>query len=140
LTEGGVFVFRPKPLLLLALGVLLAAGGCSTSRYHNSDGTPKAQNYPSDGYMGITSANPNDPLNPTHHHYRDDFRMMRQVIAQLPGVQDSAIHMNGPNARVDLELKKGVSAEEAGRIRDQAYQALSQSMPRYIIEVTTSRR
>jgi hypothetical protein len=133
-------VFRAKPLLLLTLGAVLAAGGCSTSRYHNSDGTLKAQNYPPDGYLGMTSVNPNDPLNPTHHHYRDDFRMMRRVIMELPGVQDSSININGPYARIDLGLKKGVSAEEAGRIRDQAYRSLSQNMPRYVIEVTTSQR
>ncbi|WP_052487864.1 hypothetical protein [Gordoniibacillus kamchatkensis] len=131
-------MFRSKPLLLLTICSLIAAGGCSTSRYHNADGSVKAQNYPTDGYMGLTSANPNDPMNPTHHHYRDDFRMMHQVIARIPGVQDSAINVNGPHARIDLELKKGTSQAEATRIRDQAYHALSQSMPRYIIEVTTS--
>jgi hypothetical protein len=127
-----------KPLLLAALGTMLAASGC-TSSTHNSDGTPKAQNYPADGYLGITSVNPNDPLNPGYHHIRDDVRMMRQVIAQIPGIQDSAININGPTAHIDLELAKGTSDTEASRIRDQAYHTLSQNMPRYYIKVSTSR-
>lgn len=131
-------MFRSKPFFLVALGALLAASGCTTSRYHNTDGSVKAQNYPADGYMGITSANPNDPMNPTHHHYRDDFQLMRQVATQIPGVQNAAIRANGPNARVDLELRPGTAEAEANRIREEAYQVLSQNMPRYVIEVTTS--
>lgn len=131
-------MFRSKPLLLIGLGAALMLGGCS-NKTHNSDGTPKAQNYPVDGYMGITSVNPNDPLNPTHHHYRDDVRLMRTVISRIPGIQDSAIQINGPRVNVDLELAAGTSEQDAKRIRDEAYHALSQNMPRYIVTVSTSR-
>jgi hypothetical protein len=132
-------VYRSKPLLLLALGCALMASGCASST-HNSDGTPKAKNFPADGYMGITSVNPNDPMNPGYHHYRDDARLMRTVIAGIPGVKDSTIRINGANATVNLALDRNASDQEAERIRGEASRALSQNMPRYNVTVTTSRR
>jgi hypothetical protein len=132
-------VYRSKPLLLLALGCTLMASGCASST-HNSDGTPKAKNFPTDGYMGITSVNPNDPMNPGYHHYRDDARMMRTVIAGIPGITDSTIRINGANATVNLLLDPSISGQEAERIRGEANRVLSQNMPRYNVTVNTSRR
>jgi hypothetical protein len=88
----------------------------------------------------MTSVSPNDPLNPTYHDYRDDLRLMRSVLAGIPGIQDAAINLNGPVARVDLKLANGLSVADETRIREQAYHALSQNMPRYIVKVATARR
>lgn len=132
-------MYRSKPLLLIGLGCALLLGGCSTST-HDSDGTPKAKNFPTDGYMGITSVNPNDPMNPGYHHYRDDMRLMNNVIAGIPGIKDSTIRLNGANATVNLVLPGSVSDQEANRIRDEANRALSQNMPRYNVTVTISRQ
>lgn len=132
-------MYRSKLLLLTGLGAALLLGGCA-SRTHDSDGTPKATNYPVDGYMGTTSVNPNDPLNPGYHHYRDDVRLMRSVIAPISGIQDSIINVNGPNVTVDLKLVKGTSVQESNRIRNEAQHVLSQNMPRYNVTVTTSGR
>jgi hypothetical protein len=127
-------------ILLVALTVSIGAalGACST-RDHNSDGSPKATNYPADGYMGITSVSPNDPTNPTHHHYRDDVALMKAVIGQIRGISDSAILLHGPYAHIKLELEKGLSHADAQRIQSEAYEALSANMPRYVIRVSVSR-
>ncbi|MFC0215466.1 hypothetical protein ACFFK0_24030 [Paenibacillus chartarius] len=125
------------PIITAVLGAALALSGCGN---HNADGTPKAQNYPADGYMGLTSVSPNNPVNPGYHHTRDDVRMMRQVINGIPEVTNSTITLNGPIANVDLDLKQGTSETDASRIRDLAFHQLEQQMPRYQIRVTTDRR
>lgn len=131
-----------RRLLRLTGAVLLITGlvGCGVSGNKNrqlstNDPNYKAQTYKQDGYMGITSVNPNDPLNPTYHHYEDDSNLMKAVLAQLQGVEKSNISINGPTARVKIKPRPFLTAAQVEELRSQAQMALDTNMPRYKIVV-----
>jgi len=73
--------------IAILIGLITLLTGCGMNKEPNS----KAQSYPPDGYLGMTSVNPNQPLNPTYHNYREDTRLMKAVLAQFPGIIDSRI-------------------------------------------------
>ncbi|MEW9699219.1 hypothetical protein [Paenibacillus sp. SI8] len=118
---------------LLMLG-LVGCGANSGSRA-GQDGSYKAQSYKNDGYLGLTSVNPNDPLNPTFHHYDDDTNLMKAVLAQLPGIDKASITFNGPVARVKITPKNGLTEAQVDELRSQAQMALDTNMPRYNVKV-----
>jgi hypothetical protein len=121
----------------ITLIVMIAAGltGCGASK----ESQLKTQSYPQDGYMGLTHANPNDPLNATYHHYQDDTNMMKDILAQFPAIQDSRITLRGPVANVKLRLKSGLNDAEVHELRSAAFRALRTNMPRYNIGITIDR-
>ena len=90
--------FILKGLIKLTGTVFLIANlvGCGMWTGNNKKTNDyKTQNYKQDGMLGITSVNPNNPLNPTYHHYEDDTNLMKAVLAQLPGIQKTNIAING---------------------------------------------
>jgi hypothetical protein len=133
--KGGFFMVSTIVRAGTVLSLAVCIAGCGSA----NDSGAKAQNYPQDGYMGITSANPNDPMNPTHHHYRDDTRMMKAVIAQIPGVADSRIFLKGPTAEVKIVVFDEATPEEAENIRSQVQMALNTNMPRYHVNVSVTK-
>jgi hypothetical protein len=116
---------------LAVLVLLTGMIGCGTG----ADTKPKIQSYPQDGYMGMTSVNPNNPLHPTYHHYQDDSNLMRAVLAQIPGITDSHIRIQDPHVDVRLKLSNQLTKEQAEEIRSTAQMALDTNMPRYHVDV-----
>jgi hypothetical protein len=117
--------------IIMLVTLVLSFTGCGATKANKL----KAQSYPQDGYLGMTSVNPNDPMNATYHHYQDDTDLMRAVLAQFPAIQDSKITLRGPTAHVKVRMKNGVNAVEAQQIRSAAQRALSTNMPRYQVKV-----
>ncbi|OCT16112.1 hypothetical protein A8709_01295 [Paenibacillus pectinilyticus] len=105
----------------------------------NNDANYKVQNYKQDGLLGITDVNPNNPMNPTYHHYEDDTNLMKAVLAQLPGIQKTNIAINGPSAKVRITPTASLTAAQVEELRSQAQLALQTNMPRYNIQVTMVR-
>ncbi|MDF2649596.1 MAG: hypothetical protein K0Q73_5401 [Paenibacillus sp.] len=132
-----------RGLLRFSIAILLIIGlvGCGVNSGNKNplseseDPNYKAQNYKRDGYLGTTSANPNDPLNPTYHHYEDDSNLMKAVLAQLQGIEKSNITINGPTARVKIKPRPSLTASQVEELRSQAQMALNTNMPRYKVIV-----
>lgn len=130
-----------KGLVKLTGAAILIASlvGCGmwsgNNKKTNDDSTYKVQNYKEDGMLGITSVNPNDPLNPTYHHYEDDANLMKAVLAQLPGIEKTNIAINGPSANVKIKPQAALTAAQVEELRSQAQMALETNMPRYKIQV-----
>ncbi|MBD0381932.1 hypothetical protein [Paenibacillus sedimenti] len=124
--------------LRIAVTVILIMSlvGCGNMNNRTTDDqTYKAKSYPSDGLLGATSVNPNDPLNPTYHHYEDDSNLMKAVLAQLPGIDTSSITINGPVARVKVKPKPDLTDAQVDELRSQVQMALDTNMPRYDVRV-----
>jgi|GEM_PF-886367 len=136
---------RTLKLALIAAALTVAAGcGAVSSGSGAASGagsSVKAQQaYPQDGYMGLTSVNPNNPLDPTYHHYRDDMDLMKAVLAQLGGIAESRIVLNGPVANVRITPKPELTPAQVEDLRTQAKLALNTNMPRYTIRVAMNGR
>lgn len=121
-------------IILTALCIISIAG-CGSSKESKSN----VQSYPQDGYMGITSVNPNNPMNSTYHHYQADTYLMKAVIAQFPEIKDSKIMIRGPKAEVKIRFHQGLDAARVDEIRSATQRALMTNMPRYRVEVSVQR-
>jgi hypothetical protein len=84
----------------------------------------------------MTRANPNDPMNPTYHHYQDDTNLMNAVLAQFPDIKESRIQFKGAIADVRLRFKEGLGPAKEDNLRSAVQGALSTNMPRYTVRVT----
>lgn len=120
-----------KILLWAVVLTLVIVTGCGNGHQENN----KLQTYSNDGYMGISSANPNMPTSPGYHSYGKDVRMMDQALRRIEGIRSSSITFNGPHVGVHLVLEPGIRAAQKEQIRQQAWQILTKEMPRYHIEV-----
>lgn len=120
----------------ILIASLVGCGMWTGSNKKTNDGsTYKVQNYKQDGMLGITSVNPNDPLNPTYHHYEDDANLMKAVLAQLPGIEKTNIVINGPSVNVKIKPQSALTVAQVEELRSQAQMALETNMPRYKIQV-----
>lgn len=133
-------MFRGMLRITAAILLTMSLVGCGISSGNKNppqtdDAKYKAQNYKRDGYLGITSVNPNDPLNPTYHHYEDDSNLMKAVLSQFQGIEKSNIAINGPNARVKIKPKSHLTAAQVEELRSLAQNALDTNMPRYKVTV-----
>jgi hypothetical protein len=133
--RGGVFMWIGSSRAGFIFLLLLCLSACGAT----NENKLKTQLYPQDGYMGMTSVNPNNPLNPTYHHYQDDSDLMKAVLAQFPDIQDSKISIRGPVVYVKLQLRSGLDTAKAQEIRSAAQRALSTNMPRYRVVVSIKR-
>lgn len=95
--------------------------------------------YPADGYLGMTSVNPNMPGNSSYHDYQTDFKFMHEVISQFQEVKHARIQLQGKYADVQIEVNPSFTGDHVLRIRSDVQAALSSNMPRYIIKVTLSK-
>lgn len=133
-------MFRGLIMLMGATLLITSLVGCGVSGNTNPQSQSenpnyKAQSYKQDGYMGITSVNPNNPLNPTYHHYDDDSNLMKAVLDQLQGIEKTNISINGPTARVKIKPRPSLTAAQVEELRSQAQMALETNMPRYRVIV-----
>ncbi|MBA2941631.1 hypothetical protein HZF08_25425 [Paenibacillus sp. CGMCC 1.16610] len=137
-------MFKGMRRITLAILLTMSLAGCGINSSNKNPpqtdtGNYKAQNYKRDGYLGITNVNPNDPLNPTYHHYEDDSNLMKNVLAQFQGIEKSNIAINGPNARVKIKAKPNLTAAQVEELRSQVQNAFDTNMPRYKTTVKMSR-
>ncbi|MDR6554470.1 hypothetical protein [Paenibacillus qinlingensis] len=128
-----------KGLIKLTGTAVLVASlvGCGmwTGNNKKPNDTYKVQNYKQDGMLGITDVNPNNPMNPTYHHYEDDSNLMKAVLAQLPGIEKTNIGINGTSVNVKIKPQASLTAAQVEELRSQAQMALETNMPRYKIFV-----
>jgi hypothetical protein len=114
---------------LAVLAAVLFCGGCGNS----ADRSPN--NYPRDGRLGATQANPNYPTSPTYHTYSMDKAVIRGVLDQFPEVRSSNIHFMGPNAHVRVQLDPGMDKEKATELQRELQTAVSSNLPRYRVQL-----
>jgi hypothetical protein len=131
--QGGFFIYWLSKQTLVFMTAMMALIGVIGCVQQNSSATAKP--YPRDGYLGTTSANPNQPLSPTYHNLQADIDMMRRVIAQYPEIVHSNIFFNGPVAQVNVQFHSGLMDERANQVKLQLQQALSTHFPRYRVDV-----
>ncbi|NOU77149.1 hypothetical protein GC098_38295 [Paenibacillus sp. LMG 31458] len=130
----GMLKFAGAIMLIISLiGCGINSGNKNPPQ--TNDANYKAQHYKQDGYLGITSVNPNDPLNPTYHHYEDDSNLMKAVLSQLQGIEKTNISINGPTAKVKIKPRPSLTAAQVEELRSQAQMALNTNMPRYNVIV-----
>jgi hypothetical protein len=132
MTRGGVFMFKAFCRIGAAAVSIALLAGCANSNQSN----PNVKSYPQDGYMGMTSVNPNNPMNPTYHHYQDDTNLMNAVLAQFPDIKESRIQFKGAIADVRLRFKEGLGPVREDELRSSVQLALSTNMPRYSVRVS----
>lgn len=129
--------------LVLLLGGFLVVSATACGTWGGSGGDDpnglKSQSYGRDGLLGTTSANPNLPGSPTYHTYAADVRLLKDTVAQIPGVADSTVVLNGTTAFVTLELREEVDIEQSMRIRNSAQASLQRLLPRYDVRVSTGK-
>jgi hypothetical protein len=125
-------------LLLAAAGTVLTLGACQRQ---SAQGTGQGTTtYSTDGYMGLTNANPNFPTNESYHTYDDDVRVMEEALKQIPGISSSTITINGPKAVVRINVPPQTNDADMERVRLEAQRRLTLAMPRYSVQVSASQR
>ncbi|MEB3101852.1 hypothetical protein [Ferviditalea candida] len=111
--------------------IILLLSGCAIN---NGDRT-RIQSYSNDGYMGLSSANPNLVTSPGYHTYSKDYRLMQDTLKRIPGIRRYWMNIEGGQVNVRLVLKEGLTSGEISGIYDRAYKDLSLMMPRYRINL-----
>jgi hypothetical protein len=89
----------------------------------------QANQYPSDGYLGLTQSNPNLLTNPTSRTYLADSQIIKRTLMNIDGVQRVRSFANGPHVVVYLTLEEGLSDAQREEIRQKAEKALSFNSP-----------
>jgi hypothetical protein len=102
--------------------------------------TPQVKSYSTDGLMGLSDVNPNLPTSPTHHTYTKDTDLMRATVYQVPYVIGSSITINGDIATVRLDVPVDLPDREAAEVEREAYERLTQMMPRYTVKIAVSHK
>ena len=128
---------RPSFRLACCTAVLLLGlPACGAGNSGDTNGPVRTQAYDNDGLLGATRANPNLPTSPTYHNYSNDMKLFRDTIAQIPGVEDSTVLLNGPTAYVTLMVPRDMDIEASMRVRNSAQASLQRMLPRYEVRVS----
>ncbi len=118
--------------MIIGLCILVFVAGCAGN-------TGDAKDYDrNDGYLGLTSTNPNDPMNPGYHSYRADVRLIRGTLREIKGIQDAHVQIDSDNVRIKLNIPNGYSRTEIETIEEEAMDALEFMLPRYDFRVTSN--
>jgi hypothetical protein len=121
---------RPAALafaVLLAFGALAGCGGKGNA--------VKQQNYPGDGFLGMTNTNPHIPGRHMALNYESDKRFMWEAIRDVPGVAGMSVTFNGADAYVTIKQRPDVSPRDVPTVERQAAAVLRFNFPRYNIYV-----
>jgi len=130
-------ISRVTKLFLCAAAGLMALSAV-TACNKSSSGARQVQPYTNDGYLGLSSSNPNLPNGGSYHNYTRDTKMMEDILKQIPEVLRNRIVLNGSNAYVKLTLKGNPDAAETRRIESHARKLLMDNMPRYTVYLTSN--
>lgn len=134
-------IMRPLGLaaLCLAMSAVSACGGHAGGTAAGGSGTSRTQAYDKDGYLGLTSANPNLPTSPSYHTYAVDVEMIRRAALSVNGVRDLQVALGNATANVRLIADESLSPQDLERIQREALEAITYNMPRYTVRVTVDR-
>lgn len=121
--------------ILVFILVATMAASCSARPTEEQQSRP----YGDEGYMSLSRSNPNLPTNPTHYHYGKDLKLAREVLADIPEIQGSVIHLDGGTLLVTIRLPEGLSRAEIEQIEETAYDVLMYTFPRYKVDLTSDR-
>lgn len=139
-TIGGVFILGSKQSLRLRRGLtvwyLILAISLTSGCNGNENRTDLDAHYDNDGYMGTTNTNPSLLTSPNSHTYSADMEMMKLALANVSGIRQSAIVINGSSATVRIQVEQHFQDTDIRKIRDEAQRKLSFMVPRYDVEVT----
>ncbi|MFD2614567.1 hypothetical protein [Paenibacillus gansuensis] len=133
-------MLRRRVTVVLLGAALTMAPGCASGGGGTNGADRNVKGYADDGYLGMSSANPNLRISPTGRTNASDINLMRQAIFSIPEVKNAEITMNGPHANVNLVLVKGLAREEVRRVENQAKDLLQLNVPRYAFRVTSGAR
>ena len=115
------------------LAAALAAAGCGADRTAR-DG------YANDGYMWLSRSNPHLPITGTAWSYRRDNAFAAELLSGLKGIRHIRItRTGGSHMRVNLDIDRSLSPEEAQRLAAQAEAILKENFPRYRVTVSADR-
>jgi Sporulation lipoprotein YhcN/YlaJ (Spore_YhcN_YlaJ). len=135
-------------LIAAAACVLLMSSGCgnngnnnanSGNNANNGNNGVQAQNYPDDGYMGITNTNPRIPGHNMTNTYANDSQAISEAIRNVPGVAGSRVTFNGADAYVTIKVDPSLRPNEVPTVESQAASVLRFNFPRYTIHVSSMR-
>jgi hypothetical protein len=138
MTKGGFFMSKKSGYLILTTILCFQIGltGCGRSA---PDAKPKVHVYARDGLLGTTGANPNIPTNRGFHTYPRDKSLVQQALHPIEGIRSSRITFRGPNVYVSLDLDEATDIETAMQIKQAAWNAVSEMMPRYRVKVNVGK-
>lgn len=104
------------------------------------NGQTKAQSYRDDGFLGTTNSYPHIPGRHMTLNYANDANMMRDAIADVPGVAGANITFSGAEAFVTVKIRPDWDARRVSTVERQAASVLRFNFPRYTIHVTSTRQ
>jgi hypothetical protein len=119
-------------LVLLLLSLPVWTAGCG------QDGGREARPYNDDGFLGLSSTNPNLQTSPSYLTYNKDLKMVNQALDQVRGVTRANVIINGDTIYVRLRIPGGLPRTEIERIEQDAFRAVSYNLPRYRIVVSSN--
>ncbi|TDF92193.1 hypothetical protein [Paenibacillus piri] len=124
---------KQASIVLLSALVILSFTACQKQNV-------QVKSYANDGLLGISDVNPNMPTSPTYHNYNADTQLMKSTINQIPHVRGSSITVNGAVANVRIDVPARLSDQELAAVEREAFDKLTQAMPRYTVKVSVARK
>lgn len=115
----------------LLVALMLMLGACGNQQANDG-------HYQNDEYLGLTNTNPN-LLNGANWSYERDVKVMRQALADVEGVQDATIVVEGGTAFVRLEIPERFDRAQIETVEQNAYRVLRAQVPRMKFNVTSNR-
>ncbi|CAM3410122.1 hypothetical protein MALU111345_03425 [Marinicrinis lubricantis] len=122
--------------IIICLLILMVTALMSTACGRDND---KVKTYGNDGYLGLTNANPNFPLSPGYHNYRNDSQLIKQTLSGIQEVETYTVNINGGDLYIKLGIPDGYSRAEIETIEQNVYKQLTYMLPRYTIHLTSDK-
>ncbi|MBH5319860.1 hypothetical protein I6N90_18835 [Paenibacillus sp. GSMTC-2017] len=113
--------------------VVTLTGGCS------GGSVSEKNSYKKDGYMGYSNTNPNVLNKHSSLSYKDDVRLIEQVLLPVKGIKRLKISFNGSLIQVGIQPKKGLSVAEVEKVRSETQAIVQSNMPEYDVYVKVNR-
>jgi hypothetical protein len=138
MTKGGFFMSKKCGYLCLMTILCFQIGLTGCGRPVAND-KPRVHVYARDGLLGTTGANPNIPTNPSFHTYPVDKSLVQQALRPIKGIRGSRIIFSGANLYVNLDVDQATDIVTAMQIKQAAWNAVSEMMPRYRVKVNVGK-
>ncbi|GKU77715.1 hypothetical protein [Paenibacillus sp. L3-i20] len=128
---------KKRVLRLILVGALCTvislAGGCF------NESKSEMKSYGRDGYMGYSNTNPNLLNKHSSLSYKDDARLIEQVLIPVKGIQRLKVSFTGGQVQVGIQVKKGLSGAEIEKVRTESLAIVQKNMPHYDVSVKVNR-